>query len=372
MAYSRLCRSVTKFNYNIFPRRFAHSRGRLKHFKQLLEEEQIQPFSHFLTDNYGRQHNYLRVSLTEKCNLRCKYCMPEEGVPLTPTEHLLSTEELNYLIRLFVKEGTNKIRFTGGEPLIRSDIVDICDSVSCLPGIDSIGITTNGIVGSRKLPKLFDAGVTHVNISLDTLVSAKYQFITRRNGWLKVMDCIDRALELDFKSVKLNCVVMKGLNDDEIVDFVSFTRDKNIDVRFIEYMPFDGNKWNHGKFISYSDMVESILQKYPDLTKIEDEKNGTSKSFKVPGFTGKVGFISSMSEHFCGSCNRLRITADGNLKVCLFGPTEISLRDALRNGATDDELLSIIGKAVGNKKKQHAGMFSLAKTKNRPMILLGG
>lgn len=186
------------------------------------------------------------------------------------------------------------------------------------------------------------------------------------------MESIDCALELGYNPVKVNCVVMRGLNEDEVCNFVEMTQNKAIDVRFIEYMPFDGNKWNFKKFVPYSEMLESISKTWPNVEKVSDHPNDTSKAYKVPGFSGQFGFITSMSEHFCGSCNRLRITADGNLKVCLFGNSEVSLRDSLRAGTSEEELLEIIGAAVGRKKKQHAGMFNIAKQKNRPMILIGG
>ncbi|XP_053769451.1 molybdenum cofactor biosynthesis protein 1 isoform X3 [Desmodus rotundus] len=328
------------------------------------------PFSAFLTDRFGRQHSYLRISLTEKCNLRCQYCMPEEGVPLTPKTDLLTTEEILTLARLFVKEGVDKIRLTGGEPLIRPDVVDIVAQLHQLEGLRTIGVTTNGINLARLLPQLQKAGLSAINISLDTLVPAKFEFIVRRKGFHKVMEGIHKAIELGYSPVKVNCVVMRGLNEDELLDFVALTEGLPLDVRFIEYMPFDGNKWNFKKMVSYKEMLDTIRQQWPELEKLPEEESSTAKAFKIPGFRGQVSFITSMSEHFCGTCNRLRITADGNLKVCLFGNSEVSLRDHLRAGASEEELLRIIGAAVGRKKRQHAGMFNISQMKNRPMILI--
>lgn len=332
----------------------------------------IKPFSAFLTDSFNRRHSYLRISLTEKCNLRCQYCMPEEGVKLTPRAQLLSTAEILTIARLFVREGVDKIRLTGGEPLIRPDVVDIIAELRKLEGLKTIAVTTNGMNLARSLPRLKEAGLSHINISLDTLVPAKFEFIVRRKGFHKVMEGIDKAIELGYNPVKVNCVVMRGLNEDEILDFVSLTEKKPLEVRFIEYMPFDGNKWNFKKMVSYQEMLDSIRQHWPNIERLQPGLSDTSKTYQVPGFTGQVGFITSMSEHFCGSCNRLRITADGNLKVCLFGNSEVSLRDAIRSGASDEELLQIIGAAVGRKKKQHAGMFNISQMKNRPMIFIGG
>ncbi|XP_029983185.1 molybdenum cofactor biosynthesis protein 1 isoform X2 [Sphaeramia orbicularis] len=330
------------------------------------------PFSAFLTDNFGRRHSYLRISLTEKCNLRCQYCMPEEGVKLTPRGQLLSTSEILTLARLFVQEGVDKIRLTGGEPLIRPDVLDIIAELRKLEGLKTIAVTTNGINLARLLPKLKDAGLDLINISLDSLVPAKFEFIVRRKGFHKVMEGIDKAVEMGYNPVKVNCVVMRGLNEDELLDFVALTEKKPLEVRFIEYMPFDGNKWNFKKMVSYQEMLDRIRQHWSNVERLQTGQTDTAKIFQVPGFKGQVGFITSMSDHFCGSCNRLRITADGSLKVCLFGNSEVSLRDVLRSGASDEELLQIIGAAVGRKKKQHAGMFSISQMKNRPMILIGG
>ncbi|XP_044021843.1 molybdenum cofactor biosynthesis protein 1 isoform X1 [Siniperca chuatsi] len=339
--------------------------------QERLRDDSILPFSAFLTDNFGRRHSYLRISLTEKCNLRCQYCMPEEGVKLTPRGQLLSTSEVLTLARLFVQEGVEKIRLTGGEPLIRPDVLHIITELRKLEGLKTIAVTTNGMNLARLLPKLKDAGLDLINISLDSLVPAKFEFIVRRKGFHKVMESIDKAIEMGYNPVKVNCVVLRGLNEDELLDFVALTEKKPLEVRFIEYMPFDGNKWNFKKMVSYQEMLDRIRQQWPNLEMLQTEHTDTAKTFKVPGFKGQVGFITSMSDHFCGSCNRLRITADGSLKVCLFGNSEVSLRDVLRSGASDEELLQIIGAAVGRKKKQHAGMFSISQMKNRPMILIG-
>ncbi|KAK7904503.1 hypothetical protein WMY93_017110 [Mugilogobius chulae] len=368
IAYSQLTQSVQlegvsaahNYNYSV------KTSSKLKRFR-----DDIKPFSAFLTDTFGRRHSYLRISLTEKCNLRCQYCMPEEGVKLTPKAQLLTTAEILTIARLFVHEGVDKIRLTGGEPLIRPDVVDIIAELKKLEGLKTIAVTTNGLNLSRSLPRLKQAGLSHINISLDTLVPAKFEFIVRRKGFHKVMESIDKAIEMGYNPVKVNCVVVRGFNEDEVLDFVALTERKPVEVRFIEYMPFDGNKWNFKKMVSYQEMLDQIRQHWPNIGMLPTGPTDTSKTYQVPGFKGKLGFITSMSEHFCGSCNRLRITADGNLKVCLFGNSEVSLRDVLRSGASEEELLQIIGAAVGRKKKQHAGMFNISKMKNRPMIFIG-
>ncbi|XP_038617207.1 molybdenum cofactor biosynthesis protein 1 isoform X5 [Tachyglossus aculeatus] len=298
--------------------------------------------------------------------------MPEEGVPLTPKADLLTTPEILRLARLFVQEGVDKIRLTGGEPLIRPDVVDIVAQLRQLPGLKTLAVTTNGINLARMLPRLQEAGLDALNVSLDTLVPAKFEFIVRRKGFHKVMEGIHKAIELGYDPVKVNCVVMRGLNEDELLDFVALSEQLPVDVRFIEYMPFDGNKWNFKKMVSYKEMLDTIQGRWPELVKLPVEDSSTAKTYKVPHFLGQISFITSMSEHFCGSCNRLRITADGNLKVCLFGNSEVSLRDHLRAGAPEEELMRVIGAAVGRKKRQHAGMFNISQMKNRPMILIGG
>ena len=370
------------------------------------------PLSSFLTDTFNRQHDYLRISITERCNLRCLYCMPAEGVPLSPKQHLLTPPEISYLASLFVSQGVTKVRLTGGEPTIHPQILPILQDLGSLRanGLREIGLTTNGITLARKLDSMIDAGVTGINLSLDTIDPFQFEIMTRRKGFDQVMKSIERILEMkragaDLK-LKINAVMIRGLNDAQLLPFVEMTRDKDIEVRFIEYMPFDGNKWSNQKMLTYQEMLAVIRERYPFLDKVEDHPNDTSKTFQVPGFRGTVGFITSMTDHFCGSCNRLRITSDGNLKVCLFGNSEVSLRDMLRNsfnngepideaaweamkqlemdrkeGRVQDELglkkremelLEVIGMAVKRKKEKHAGIGVLEHMKNRPMILIGG
>ncbi|KAL2164247.1 hypothetical protein VTH06DRAFT_3463 [Thermothelomyces fergusii] len=348
------------------------------------------PFSEFLTDSFRRQHDYLRISVTERCNLRCLYCMPEEGVPLSPPRELLTTPEIVMLSALFVSQGVTKIRLTGGEPTVRRDIVPLMQQIGALRahGLRELCLTTNGLALHRKLEPMVEAGLTGVNLSLDTLDPWQFQLMTRRAGFGAI-----------------NCVVVRGLNEREILPFVELTRERDVEVRFIEYMPFDGNKWSEGKMFSYQEMLDLIRTRYPDLRRVEGHRNDTSKTFEVPGFAGRIGFITSMTHNFCGTCNRLRITSDGNLKVCLFGNAEVSLRDIIRRAnkgepidetafkaleqaalarlesppgpdsrplviPNSDELLDVIGMAVKRKKEKHAGIGELEHMKNRPMILI--
>ncbi|XP_071454686.1 molybdenum cofactor biosynthesis protein 1 isoform X2 [Hetaerina americana] len=340
-----------------------------------------------LTDTFGRVHTYLRISLTERCNLRCQYCMPREGVKLTPSNKLLTTDEVIRLAEIFVREGVNKIRLTGGEPTIRKDLVDIVRAISALNGKPKMLMTTNGLTLTRMLPELYHAGLSSVNISLDSLRPERYAKITRSgirgkssdgtggsSIWSRVMSGIDLALEYGFNPVKINCVVMRNFNEDELIDFVRLTESKpNLEVRFIEFMPFGGNDWGTGqKLVPFSEMLSGLKTEWPEMAKVPGGKNDTAKVYHIPGFAGKFGFITSMTENFCGGCNRLRITADGNLKVCLLGSAEVSLRDALRANISEEDLLLTIRAAVLRKKRQHAGMSNLPLMKNRPMILIGG
>ena len=339
--------------------------------------------------------------------------MPEEGVPLSPSSQLLTTPEIVYLSNVFVSQGIKKIRLTGGEPTVRKDIVPLMQQIGKLraKGLKELCLTTNGIALHRKLDAMTEAGLTGINLSLDTLDPFQFQIMTRRKGHDLVLRTIDRILEMNRLGagikLKINCVVMRGVNERDIIPFVEKGRDKDIEVRFIEYMPFDGNKWSQQKMLSYQEMLSLIREKYPQLEKVQDHVNDTSKTFKVPGFAGKIGFITSMTHNFCGTCNRLRITSDGSLKVCLFGNTEVSLRDILRKdnsgkpideatmesmmdiemhgrhrlprditslqpSTREQELLEVIGMAVKRKKARHAGMENLENMKNRPMILIGG
>ncbi|KAF2103849.1 molybdenum cofactor biosynthesis protein 1 B [Rhizodiscina lignyota] len=373
--------------------------------------KQAKPFSEFLTDTFNRHHDYLRISITERCNFRCTYCMPAEGVQLSPKEHLLTSPEIYYLSSLFVSEGVTKIRLTGGEPTVRRDILPLMHSIGSLrsKGLKELALTSNGFALHRKLDSMVDAGLTGVNLSLDTLDPAMFKIITRTDGYSAVMKSINRILEMKSLGanikLKVNCVVMRKVNRDQIIPFVEFARDKDLEVRFIEYMPFGGNKWEQEKMFPYGEMLDMIRAKYPDVQRVTGHKNDTSKTYEIPGFVGKIGFITSMTDDFCGTCNRLRITTDGNLKVCLHGNAEVSLRDLLRKGnggkpiddeafealkrvemdrhqgllppgtplgwgARERELLGVIGAAVKRKKEKHAGMGELENMENRPMILI--
>ena len=328
-----------------------------------------------LLDTFGRMHTYLRISLTERCNLRCIYCMPPEGISLSPSDKLLSMQEILRLSRLFADLGVEKIRLTGGEPLVYKEIVELSAAIrSNCPGVQKLTMTTNAITLPRKIHALKEAGITGFNISLDTLDESKFTLITRRNGLSRVLDSIAMAEALGYAPVKINCVVMKGVNEDEVGAFAMMTKDRPLEVRFIEYMPFDDNQWSRGKMFSFMETYDAIERSTGKKLKACGNSE-TAKLFSLDGHVGKVGFITSMTTHFCGTCNRLRLTADGNLKVCLFGEDETSLRDPMRAGASDDDLEAIIRGAVNKKFFSHGGKSSIeaiAASINRPMIKIGG
>lgn len=324
-----------------------------------------------LLDSFGRDHTYLRISLTERCSFRCTYCMPAEGVPLTPSDRLMTAKDVKRLASTFVSMGVKKIRLTGGEPTLRSDLVDIVKHLDSLKplGLESIGLTTNGLVLDRVLEPLVDAGLTHLNVSIDSLKPDKFARISRMTEKTlpRVLRGVDRALQIRSRQqrqrvtplkVKLNVVVMKGMNEDEVVDFVDYTKNKDLDVRFIEYMPFNSNSWSTSLLVPASDLLTSIQRANAagSIQRDVDERNDTTRHYSISGHQGRFGFISSMTDHFCGSCNRIRVLADGNLKVCLFGNREVSLREALRVEGGEQQLKTLISQALGRKHFKHAGM----------------
>lgn len=328
-----------------------------------------------LQDLHGRDHAYLRISLIERCNLRCSYCMPEEGVQLSPKSHLMTYEEIYEITKTFVKHGVTKIRLTGGEPLIRKDIPVILEKLATLPV--ELSITTNAIIIDKFIDVLKTNGVKSINVSLDSLDREKFKHITRRDEFEKVYNNILLLVSEGFK-VKVNAVLMKDFNDNEIIDFINFTKDLPISVRFIEFMPFDGNKWDMGKMVSDKEVMTYVNTSFSEehIERLQDAPNDTSKNYKIKGYQGSFAVISSVTNPFCDSCNRLRLTANGQLKNCLFSSTESDLLTALRQG---NSIEPIIEKAVKAKLKIRGGMDTLKKLQepklhnnNRSMITIGG
>ena len=326
-----------------------------------------------LIDSFGRKHNYLRISVTDRCNLRCVYCMPPEGIEHREREQILSFDEISRLVRLFAGMGIRKVRLTGGEPLLRRNIGCLIADLANVPGIETVGLTTNGVLLEEHVSSLKRTGLDLLNVSLDTLRPERFENITLRKSYDRVRNGLDKALEEGFKPLKLNVVVVKGVNDDELLDFVEFVRDKPVKVRFIEYMPFRANCWRMDRFISFADM-RSLIEKEYDLLPIADETDDSrvAREFRIDGFQGTVGFITSLSDHFCHHCNRLRLTADGCLKLCLYHRAELDLRGALRSGSSDEALAEKIHCALADKPLKHSALNPEAAGENRTMIEIGG
>lgn len=333
------------------------------------------PSKTILTDDFGRKHNYLRISLLEKCNLRCTYCMPADGIALSPKASLMTADEIFALAQIFVENGVDKIRLTGGEPLLRKDFPEIISKLSTLK--TSLSITTNGILIDRHIEALKEAAIKKINLSLDTLVSSKFHTITLRNQFEKVIDNLHLLLNNDFH-VKVNVVLMKGFNENEITDFVQLTQFLPISVRFIEFMPFAGNEWDRSKMVSQNEILSEVNNVFSseEIQKLEDEKNFTARTYKIKGFQGDFGIISSITNPFCDGCNRIRLTANGKIKNCLFSNSETDLLTAFRNG---DSITDLISESIKNKKKVRAGMVTVSEMDdpalhfdNRSMIAIGG
>lgn len=325
-----------------------------------------------LLDSFQRVHNYLRISLTDQCNFRCTYCMPEENYHCHSGEELMSPNEILKLTEQFVSMGVNKVRLTGGEPLMRKDFAEILSMLSTLP--IKITLTTNAVLIDKYLENLKKAGVKSVNVSIDSLQEDVFFEITKRNQFLRVWKNILLLLNNDF-DVKLNVVAMKGHIEKEFLDFVNLTKDHALEVRFIEFMPFSGNGWNSNMVVTASEMLNWAKQSF-SLKKIDDLPHATTKKYEIEGHLGSVAFITTMTSHFCGDCNRLRLTAEGKMKNCLFGKDEVDLLSALRR---NESIESLILESVQKKYQTLGGQLvsdfhkiDANSIENRSMIEIGG
>ncbi len=324
-----------------------------------------------LSDSFNRPIDYLRISVTDRCDLRCIYCMSPDGVRLMPVDALLTYEEICRVVQAAAELGISKIRITGGEPLIRSGLSKLIEMVAHIDGIDDISLTTNGTLLKRYAAELRQAGLQRVNVSLDTLKPDKFELITRRDGLGDVLEGIEAARSVGLSPVKLNMVAMAGVNDDELLDFAAKTINEEWHVRFIELMPLNGESAITSQFVSASD----IRQRLEVLGRLEpclpDVGNGPAKYFRFPQAKGTVGFITPVSEHFCFKCNRLRLTCDGKLRLCLFSADEVDLKQPLRSGISSAGLKRLIEEAVANKPQRH----HIAEgdiPKDRPFSQVGG
>ncbi|MCJ7791658.1 MAG: GTP 3',8-cyclase MoaA [Dehalococcoidia bacterium] len=325
-----------------------------------------------MLDSFGRSINYLRISVTDRCNLRCIYCMPPEGVPQITHSEVLSYEEIRTVVQAAAELGINRVRLTGGEPLVRADLPKLIKMLSQIEGIEELSLTTNGTVLKKYARELKQAGLSRVNVSLDTLKPDKFRYVTRLGELKTVLEGIEAAKEAGFKPVKINTVVMRGINDDEILDFARMTYKDGWHVRFIELMPFKGV----AEFVPSLELRQHIsllgkLEPCPDSIGITS--NGPATYYRLVGAEGTIGFISPLTETaFCSRCNRMRLTSDGKLRPCLLGEDEIDLKMPLRNNASMEELKRLILKAVASKPEHHhveGGKIRLVK---RKMSQIGG
>ncbi|MBI4765119.1 MAG: GTP 3',8-cyclase MoaA [Deltaproteobacteria bacterium] len=327
-----------------------------------------------LFDSFNRRINYLRISLTDRCNLRCIYCMPEQGVPKLIHEDILTYEELGRLARLSVGLGIEKIRLTGGEPLVRKNIGDLIKALGEIPGIRDISLTTNGVLLAEKARSLWEVGVKRINISLDTLNSKKFNEITHFDFFNQVWEGIQEAERIGFSPIKINVVALKGINDDEILAFGRLSYEKPYHIRFIEFMPVGPeNGWSAERFLSSEEIINRLEVLGPLFPVNGQDFDGPAKRMAFEGARGEIGLISPISEHFCPSCNRLRLTAEGRLRVCIFSDDETDLRTPLREGVSDAELESIIRETITRKPKEHPlQMNPLPRKCQRQMSKIGG
>jgi cyclic pyranopterin phosphate synthase len=323
-------------------------------------------------DRYGREINYLRISVTDRCNLRCIYCMPLEGIPLMSHDDILSYEEIVRLARLAHGMGFTKFRITGGEPLARKGLPHLVRQLAHLDDDVDLAITTNGVLLARYAEDLEAAGLRRINISLDTLSREKFQRISRFDLFNEVVSGIQRAIGLEFDPIKINVVVVRGVNDDEILDFVEMTKDQPLWVRFIELMPFSRNNWRGEDFVPADEIREYIESRYQLTAASRPDTSAPAVDYQVEGYEGYIGFIAPLSRNFCDLCNRLRLTADGHLLPCLHSPIEIDVRTPMREGASDDELRLILQKAMLAKPKGHILCRDSFERTRRDMSKVGG
>ena len=326
-----------------------------------------------LLDPFKRKINYLRISVTDRCNLRCCYCMPEEGISLIPHEEILTYEEILRIVRVFAAEGISKVRLTGGEPLIRKGLIGFVAKLSEIPQIKDLSLTTNGILLREFAYDLKQAGLKRLNISLDSLRTERFCQITRRDEYEKVWAGIVEALSVGFTPIKLNMVAIRGVNDDEIEDFARLTLHLPLTVRYIEYMPSgNGEEWNESAILTLPE-IRSRLDQVGKLIPIPvDQWDGPAMRFRFEGAQGEIGLIGAVSSHFCSECNRLRLTPDGEIRTCLFSDEEIDVKEILRKGGSDRDLKERLLLALQRKPERHLINTHQFKKCQRNMSAIGG
>jgi cyclic pyranopterin phosphate synthase len=327
-----------------------------------------------LIDGFSRPHTNLRISVTDRCNLRCFYCMPAHDAQFMPRRELLTFEEIERFVRLVVPLGVNKIRLTGGEPLVRSDLPVLVAKLAAIPGISDLGLTTNGLLLAGQAQMLYDAGLRRLNISLDALDAVKFLEITRRNGYEQVLAGIDEARRVGFDPIKINAVSIRGVTESEIVPLARFARDSDCEIRFIEYMPLDAEcAWERQKVLFAEEIIQVLSTEILPLLP-EQKRSGPSpaRQYRFADGRGRIGFIPSVSQPFCESCNRFRLTADGKLRNCLFSLEETDVRGPLRGNATDEEICQLIRQCIAQKWIGHHINEDDYVQPLRPMHSIGG
>lgn len=327
-----------------------------------------------LVDSFGRRHHNLRISVTDRCNIRCFYCMPAENVQFMQREKLLTFEEITRFAQVMTRVGVNKIRLTGGEPLVRKDLHLLVGMLSQLPGIEDIGLTTNGILLAEQAQLLYDAGLRRLNVSLDALDPVKFREVTRRDGYEQVLAGIEQAKRVGFDPMKINAVSIRGVTESEIVPFGEFARQSGCEVRFIEYMPLDADaQWEREKVLFASEILDVLSREIMPLNPIEPvSKTNPATDYCFADGIGRIGFIPSVSQPFCEQCNRFRLTADGKLRNCLFSLEETDLRELLRCGAEDAEIISQVRESITRKWSGHQINAADFVQPDRPMYSIGG
>jgi len=320
-----------------------------------------------------RTINYLRLSVTDRCNLRCMYCMPDEGIDFVPHSEILSYEEMLRLVRISVRNGIRKVRLTGGEPLVRKGFVSFLEKLSAIEELREISLTTNGVLLKRYAADIRNCGICRINISLDSLKPERFFHITRRDLFHQVWEGIEEAERLQFHPLKINVVAMKGINDDEVLDFARLTFDKPFHVRFIEWMPIGkNNHWTSERLIT-GEELRNRIEALGTLEPVEhNAMDGPAERYRIQGARGEVGFISAVSSHFCATCNRLRLTAEGRLRGCLFSDKEIDVKRPLREGKGDDYLGGLVKQVIEEKRQGTARISTGPRKCIRQMSTIGG
>ena len=327
-----------------------------------------------LVDTFGRLHDNLRISVTDRCNIRCFYCMPEDGVKFMPRQEILSFEEIARVARVAVSMGVRKLRLTGGEPLLRKDLPVLIEKLTAIPGVEDIALTTNAVLLSDQAADLYKAGLRRLNVHLDTLDRDRFFQITRRDDLDKVMAGIDTALALGFGPIKINAVAVKNLVEPDIVPLARFGRERGIEIRYIEFMPLDSQGiWDKAKVLLQDDMLRLLATEIGPLEEIPDrDPRAPASEYRFSDGVGRVGFISSVSHPFCLNCNRIRLTSDGKLRYCLFAIEETDVKGLLRSDASDDEIRTTIRETVSRKWIGHEINSQKFVAPPRPMYSIGG